>query len=571
VTKKIGKNEFKKLLEGVLSEKTAFTLDKDLGLPKAVKVKNFSHPEKAKITKHFDYGNKTNLEKVADNDGSAIVLSLSDFTKGYDNDDEFSSNLTDMAKTDSIKNKLNPLRTAAFKYKDFNTMKGELDKPNADSNLMKKFLYYFFSDKGNLNKDQKKDLFKAYVNSEFAKTQDTEFQLLPAEIRTFLGTMSSPTNVDVAASDSGFSGFGEFPSTVAGQSISPDDWKDISGLKVTKNKMISDFVKSIGATTYDEALNEIANFSVAATAADFQTKMKEWMEENNKNQFDLVNYAYVLSMMADSAKKTESSNAGAFMEGMLSYLLLMPTVGGSGQAVDNIGKVLGQQTYTSAKFYVQRSAPKQDTVNLKAQVKDSPAGIFYLCFFKMADGSRGAGAVYDAIDVEISKITLQDDKLIGQFVKEDLSLGEPYELKESGTKHQIINADATRHVFASIKTLPTSETDNSQRFDMVFIDSMEKATDNLLSVSKALTSVTDKSVELNQKTKSLSGEVGAEGGSLESNRKQALSTEFTAITDLLKNSIQTIFSGITEKSEVKESKKITADFLKKLILESFKK
>ena len=111
--------------------------------------------------------------------------------------------------------------------------------------------------------------------------------------------------------------------------------------------------------------------------------------------------------------------------------------------------------------------------------------------------------------------------------------------------------------------------DNKKTFDQIFVAAVNGLQNNALPVIQAITKNLNAIQELDYKTKKISGDVEKSGDEVILKNKTDVVARFAELQTLLKTGYDTIFSE-TKEAPVTESK-ITADHLKKLIEESFKK
>jgi len=477
-------------------------------------------------------------------------------------------------------------------YEDYKILFDQTDETSW--NIVKKMLNQigkFSADPGKgVEQEVLIDFVKLYIDSNIQKTKDPNLAkareelgskadlILPAGTAGIRQTMDEPKGAEF--------GLGRFTSPYRGASISPGDKTETTLDRFNKvdqetvqldpllQNMFNVFEGSINERF--KSIEEFSKIVVEDDPSQLENNIKNWMKDNNKNQFDVMNYVYALSMLVDEAKKSASPNAGAFLEGFLNYFVGAPSLGEMQAATDNITRLLGSgdAVYLSAKFYVKTNKVQQKEASLKAETADGKS-IFYIIALKDTEASaeKPKGASYSKVSIAITEIFQVDGRLRQVPLDKNLektSTGKKNDAESDVNKGEIIIGNPVYSIMALPDAVTATIDQNKRTFDQIFVAAVEGFTGNALPVVEAITKNLNAIQELDYKTKKISGDVEQSGKEVILNNKGDLVKRFTELQDLLKNGYDTIF-GATKATPTTTESKITADYLKKLIEESFNK
>ena len=358
-----------------------------------------------------------------------------------------------------------------------------------------------------------------------------------------------------------------------------DDFKSGSSVKADRN-IVNQF-RSIGGSSIIEKLDELKAFGEAVNGG--KEGISGWLESHN--EFDLINYSAVLSMLADISKEYSAIESGYQFERWLALFMNMPVVGGENGMADNLAKATnGGTIYTSAKMVKNPCSISQALRNFKAQFEQSQDPVYYFSVQKKGDRFGPASSYTNISDLVLYLIKIVPDKeqkplpYKGQLIGSNGSPKSPeYGLKidpQSPTKVLIMpctnrgsDVEMEQYAFFSIPTLPkVPHTGEMVQTAANFLaGEIEKST---AEISKKMISAYKSLQKVEQNTdnyRSAKGK-GETGGSASDYIKE-INTNYGAFKALMND----VFVSENEEEKINESKKVTSDFLKKLIQEKFKK
>jgi len=193
------------------------------------------------------------------------------------------------------------------------------------------------------------------------------------------------------------------------------DFKE--GKLVEARQDLVDLFSSIDGDSVVKKLNSIAEFSNAVGNGE----IKEWIEARAGGQFDYINYAKVLSMLADLPKEYQAIESGLQFERWLALFLNMPVVGAEGGTADNLGEIIpdGEPVFTSAKLYSNPCSASQSRTNITSHFEKHPGKSIYY-FIMIKKGTRvGASSSYmnvSGLDFYLTKITEKEERHFGTML-----------------------------------------------------------------------------------------------------------------------------------------------------------
>ena len=347
---------------------------------------------------------------------------------------------------------------------------------------------------------------------------------------------------------------------------------------------------SIEGSSIQEKLTSISEFSQAAQ----NETLDQWSQD--KDSFAAFTYAKVLNLLA-GIKTTGSSEAGFDFERWLALLLNIPVAGAEQGAADNLGKIGEEIVYTSAKLYKYiygENAPTQAKAKLLETTKGGKK-MYYFIGQKIVGASGGgqAGKVQgyhfiEAIDLYMVEISqTKGKKLQGRFVRQKegggLQATQPYLLSTKVKDGQTVESqmvltpqvpgDTNKFIFSKIY-LPQGEiTDNELENTAEYLTRQVNSIDD--NVTQAIMNAAKSIVEMKADTESYAGK---------SVKKKKGASDYIDKIAKSHKSLVTLYNTIFQYGEgdkedrtkkfdrsVTAESKITADYLRKLIEESFKK
>jgi len=572
MSKKVTGNDLKKLLEGVLSEK--MEIPYDIGNDK------YTKPVKQKMADLSGYGVKANKNRNL-------------FQK-----------LLALAKLDRPDRKINreDLKDYLESNRDpseiINSIAKELKRENKDSVVSVLTLAFFDVEKDLLTDEKLIKLFTSKnraeidralralgsVNNDLKQRAAKVFGALATQSNTTVPelrqTLSTGTVEDVDPTQQPFGRAAE-PSSLPKSSLETtgDDFKSGSSVKADRN-IVNQF-RSIGGSSIIEKLDELKAFGEAVNGG--KEGISGWLESHN--EFDLINYSAVLSMLADISKEYSAIESGYQFERWLALFMNMPVVGGENGMADNLAKATnGGTIYTSAKMVKNPCSISQALRNFEAQFKESQDPVYYFSVQKKGDRFGPASSYTNISDLVLYLIKIVPDEeqndlpYKGQLIGSNGSPKSPeYGLKidpQSPTKVLIMpctnkgsDVEMEQYAFFSIPTLPkVPHTGEMVQTAANFLaGEIEKST---AEISKKMISAYKSLQKVEQNTdnyRSVKGKGETMGTA--SDYIKAINTDYGAFKALMND----VFVSEDEKEKINESKKVTPSFLKKLIQEKFKK
>jgi hypothetical protein len=437
-----------------------------------------------------------------------------------------------------------------------------------------------------------------------AKTKAKKLDVMSTFTQMDKGKVSTTTQLD-----KGYE-LGTFPSVYRGMHSDERDYKKIDPNKVKPDVMLFKVFQSIGGNTVVEKFTNLQVFAKSIMENDLDKWMEITLGVNSEKgatpeqEFKALNYAMVLTMLGDSSKTGDSSNAGYFFEGFLAYLISAPIVGKAGGAADNIA-ILSKEgrLKLSAKFYLNKAQTYQDEEgmlkDLEGSTKAGVNNLYYLTIEKNVTGESknirydnkpftATGAEFDTLSLYLTRYWTKEGVIYGVALDENGVAQEGTEDKLKIIKNADPEKSGNAMLFAGnlSKSLPILE------FPVLPLDTVPKnfdeakeyvATQTATKISEKIQESAQKKMasfvsivqslkDLEYKSKEYSGDKAARAFS-----KKGGPTASDAIRDIhdsyagLYNQYKFLFSDVRDRTEFKESKKITANFLKKLISETLKK
>ena len=572
MSKKVTGNDLKKLLEGVLSEK--------MEIPYDIGNNKYTKPVK---------------QKMAD---------LSGYNVNAKKNKDLFQKLLALAKLDPPDRKIN--REDLKDYLEFNrnpaeiinSIAKELKPEKKDSVVFGLTLAFSDVENSLLTDERLKALFTSKdrkqidralralssTNSALKKRAATAFVALADESNTTVPelrqTLSTGTVEDVDPTQQPFGRAAE-PSSLPKSSLETtgDDFKSESSVKADRN-IVNQF-RSIGGSSIIEKLDELKAFGEAVNGG--KEGISGWLK--SYNEFDLINYSAVLSMLADISKEYSAIESGYQFERWLALFMNMPVVGGENGMADNLAKAInGGTIYTSAKMVKNPCSISQALSNFKVQFEQSQDPVYYFSVQKKGDRFGPASSYTNISDLVLYLIKIvpdvQQEGLLykGQLIGSNGTPKSPeYGLKidpENPTKVLIMpctsgksDVEMEQYAFFSIPTLPeVPHTGEMVQTAANFLaGEIEKST---AEISKKMISAYKSLQKVEQNTDNYRSVKGrGETMGTASNYIKAISTDYA----IFKSMMNDVFESEGETEKINESKKITADFLEKLISESFKR
>jgi hypothetical protein len=344
-----------------------------------------------------------------------------------------------------------------------------------------------------------------------------------------------------------------------------------------KIKQVSPFLLdlfgSIGGDTIISKLNSIAEFSNAAE----KNELEKWAA--GKDEFAPFTYSKVLVFLADEIKKLGTKEAGTLFERWLALLLNFPVIGAEGGAADNIGKTAKGTIYTSAKLYstpIGEYAPFQSTASL---FKETQGGekIYYLVAIKNKGDQKKAEGFSFIRYVDLYLIEIKQDLpnvYEGSFIFDNgnktsnsWELGQKSNTQSYIFPPNITDIDAIEGYKLLTIYLPNGKIDENVLETTAKFLSDKVATITNQPVTQAILKAATNIKKLEANTDSYAGKSQKAKGSATS-YIQKITDDYKELRGLY----DIIFThGEGKTTTIAESKKITANHLKKIIEESLKK
>ena len=572
MTKKVTGNDLKKLLEGVLSE--------EMEIPYDIGNNRYTGPVKKKMAALSGYGTTAKRNKALFNK----LMGLAELDPP-----ERMINREDLK--DYLELNLDPSEIINSVAKELKTEKKEgvitgLTSAFADvenSLLTDEGLKALFTSKDRKQIDRALRALSS-TNSNLKKRAATAFVALADESNTTVPelrqTLSTGTVEDVDPTQQPF-GRAADPSSLPKSSLETtgDDFKSGSSVKADRN-IVNQF-RSIGGSSIIEKLDELKAFGAAVNGG--ENGISGWLKSHN--EFDLINYSAVLSMLADISKEYSAIESGYQFERWLALFMNMPVVGGENGMADNLAKATkGGTIYTSAKMVKNPCSISQALSNFKAQFEQSQDPVYYFSVQKKGDRFGPASSYTNISDLVLYLIKIVPDEeqndlpYKGQLIGSNGSPKSPeYGLKiDPGSPTKVLimpctsrksDAEMEQYAFFSIPTLPeVSHTGEMVQTAANFLaGEIEKST---AEISKKMISAYKSLQKVEQNTdnyRSVKGKGETMGTA--SDYIKAINTDYGAFKALMND----VFVSQDEEEKINESKKVTSDSLKKLFSESFKR
>jgi len=572
MSKKITGSDFKKLLEGVLNE--------DLKVPYDIGDNRYTRPVKQKMADLSGYGVKA--KKNRDLFQKLLALAKLDYPdrkinredlKGYL---EFNRNPAEIIS--SIAKELKPRKKASV-ISGLTSAFSDVE----NSLLTDERLKALFVSKDRKQIDRALRALGS-VNDDLKQRAATVFGALASQSNTTVPelrqTLSTGTVEDVDPTQQPF-GRAADPSSLPKSSLETtgDDFKSGSSVKADRN-IVNQF-RSIGGSSIIEKLDELKAFGAAVNGG--EDGISGWLKSHN--EFDLINYSAVLSMLADISKEYSAIESGYQFERWLALFMNMPVVGGENGMADNLAKTTNDGTiYTSAKMVKNPCSISQALSNFRAQFEQSRDPVYYFSVQKKGDRFGPASSYTNISDLVLYLVRIVPDntqeglRYKGQLIGSNGTPKSPeYGLKtdpEHPTKVLIMpctsskdDAGMEQYAFFSIPTLPeVPHTGEMVQTAANFLaGEIEKST---AEISKKMISAYKSLQKVEQNTdnyRSVKGKGETVGSA--SDYIKAINTDYGAFKALMND----VFASEEETEKINESKKITANLLKKLIKENFMK
>jgi len=572
MSKKVTGSDLKKLLEGVLSEK--------MEIPYDIGNNRYTAPVKQKMADLSGYSPKANknrtlfnkLMKLAKLDPPDRMVNREDLKDYLEFNHDPSEIISSIAKELKPNKKASVVSGLGAAFADVE-----------NSLLTDERLKALFTSKDRKQIDRALRALSS-TNSDLKKRAATTFVALADQSNTTVPelrqTLSTGTVEDVDPIQQPF-GRSADPSSLPKSSLETtgDDFKSGSSVKADRN-IVNQF-RSIGGSSIIEKLDELKAFGEAVNGG--EDGISGWL--NSHNEFDLINYSAVLSMLADISKEYLAIESGYQFERWLALFMNMPVVGGENGMADNLAKATGGGTiYTSAKMVSNPCSISQALSNFKAQFEQSQDPVYYFSVQKKGDRFGPASSYTNISDLVLYLVKIEPDAnqqdlpYKGQLIGSNGSPKSPeYGLKidpESPTKVLIMpctsrksDAKMEQYAFFSIPTLPeVPHTGEMVQTAASFLaGEIEKST---AEISKKMISAYKSLQKVEQNTdnyRSVKGKGETMGSA--SDYIKAISTDYV----MFKSIMNDVFESEDETEKISESKKVTANLLKKLIQEKFKK
>jgi hypothetical protein len=575
--------ELDKLIEQVLSEKNTFSVDVTNRLSPS---DPSEEEEDETVRKDFGLGDRAKVKDPTKTGDDGYTFRVKDLMQGFGATNAQSTGADALSRQQAIEliNLIdddgspngNKRRGHFFTDKDFQSLFTKTE--DGYFNIAKQLFKIFFTQKPKYAPAGQflPELVNLYVGSAMQKAKDknlnTMLEVAPrAALFQKLATNAAQTIIGDEPDNFGLGSFGD---PMRGSEVSPGTkgqetttrFDQISSSSVTLDPMLKGIFKEFEDMSLKERFEKLEEFSkIFAGDKDpqsIQAALVKWQKDNEKNQFETMNYVFALTLLADQAKKQSSSNAGAFLEGYLNYFIGAPSLGAMGAATDNIAKLLdsGQPVYTSAKFYVRGSDMSQKLSNLQAEVKKNGA-VYYIVVGKSAgEGKTGKGSEYQLLEIFVMEIKASKESKTGlqsTVLKADFTPQGSQDVIRPSKKRSHAKIDPWKYkptftVAALPETFSNIGQDQKATLDQIFVSSVESATDRSLEVVKKITANITALQELDYRTKKLPGDVQRDSSdNAVIQNKVSIMKRFTALQDTLKTGYADIFRSVGEITESK--------------------
>ena len=541
MSKKITGSDFKKLLEGVLSEKIKNQLvDPEVEL--YTKRNDDSPPYGSTAANEKNWKRLGVKGKIKDKSLYFDKLAAATPTKNALSVDDL---------RDAVANMISRLQTGATPNKD------QKDRDKAIA-IMKKAAS---SELQNIIKDVYQDYFK---NND----QDSEELDLPAltgKITSYLDQLADDEVTPFAGQELPFKSL----------ETSVDNFS--KAIKPKTNPSLVNLFGGVDGNSIKEKLKSIEDFSKNAES----NTLEQWA--NGKDQFAPFIYSKVLSYLANEIKTRGAKEAGYSFEKWLAVLLNFPVVGADNGAADNLGKVGANTIYTSAKLFANLSGeygPSQSTNGMK-EITSKGDKIYYFIAIKTKDPDAKSGAegfsFIATLDLYLVEISEDNEQLKGRFIYDDA---------KATSKEYVLPKDPKKSTQSKLTPLGFEDSALEQyKFSTIYLPQGEVTDDSLTTTAQFLASQVNKIKNqpatmaiMDAATRIKKVEANTDSYVGKSKQKKGSASDYikkiTDDMDALDNLYKQIFQyGEDTNSEtpITESKKITANFLKKLIKENFMK
>ena len=377
-----------------------------------------------------------------------------------------------------------------------------------------------------------------------------------------------------------------------------EDFKKNSITNLADSNLLAKF-QTIRGSSILEKMNSLSEFATKISKGN--EGIEEWVKSNN--QFDLINYSAVLSLLGDLPAQSPNMAAGEGFEVWLALFLNMPIVGAEQGLVDNIGKSAGgDMIYTSAKLLANACRAAQAAVNFDKHFSSASSATYFVfekigqtmgptlqmtrvnsmnCYLVYVEKKPNQSATSKLDEAKKRQdLTGSDSNYQGRLLSPDgRTVYGPYTLKyHTNTKIGIMpcadvdaSEDFSDFVFANIPlNLPDLIKDSNLDSTAQYLSKMIKSTGSEFnSISKKVMTAYETLQLIEQNTDNYTSSKSIQSDKESSTYVRGIGDNFT----IFKNTINSIFNeaGEEEGSMLKEANKITSNFLKKLISESFKR
>lgn len=381
-----------------------------------------------------------------------------------------------------------------------------------------------------------------------------------------------------------------------------EDFNKTSISSLADSNLLAKF-QAIQGSSILEKMQELSKFAIEVNKG--QEGIETWLKSNN--EFDLINYSTVLSLLGDLPAQSQNITAGEDFETWLALFLNMPIVGAEKGLVDNIGKSSqGDTIYTSAKLFANACTAAQSAGNFQEHFASANSATYfvfeksgqtmgptkqmtrvdsmncYLAYIEKKPNTNNA-QVRNEVSLEEAKNSNEpgsDSDYQGRLLgPEGTTVYGPYTLKYySNTKIGIMpcvdvggSEDFSDFVFANIPlNLPELIKDPNLDSTAQYLSKMIKNTDSgFATIAKKVIKAYETLQLIEKNTDDYTSSKSKQSEKDSSTYVQGIGDNFT----IFKNTINSIFeeAGEDKASMLSETNKITANFLKKLIEESFKR
>ena len=408
---------------------------------------------------------------------------------------------------------------------------------------------------------------------------------------TPLGDKLATNDIDTRSKPGEVNPFGQFPkayspdvSTSSSRGTKGKGWVKWDDIKknVKADPLLYSTFSSIDGDTAIAKWTSILNFATAAMKG--SSGLDTWYTGTaGGNEFKLVNYSFVLSLLADTSKVTDSTNAGNFFEGFLFYLLGAPILGKGGKAIDNATKLNDNSVlYMSAKFYANIGGISQAYSNLVEDTRDF-GSVYYMSLVKSGQTNPDkdvSGGQFDQLNLHYTEIYAEGTKIKARAIDGDGKLiGKSWVITKTGTKGVIFGSGSDTTPALTIPVLPAQSGKATATQLAAYTASYLSKEVQKTSATKAaaVTKVLEELTSMDQKVKQFSGEKAEATPSAAKTKafmKGIYSSYVTATSSyqtIFKGETGEQFSSVVAPTPKQESKKITSKMLKKLFKETLKK